>query len=88
MKGYVESSCVQWSGMDIENHLEGRLDLDSVMFMHQNFRKLGDYLDAVMVCVLDRYEDEIIEFINQKIAVYVEDELVQIKKEIDEYREE
>jgi hypothetical protein len=88
MKGYVESPCVQWSGMDIENHLEGRLDLERVMFLHENFKKFHDYLDGIMECVLEDYEDEIIEFINGKIAIYIEDELAQIKKEIDEYREE
>jgi len=37
-----------------------------------------------MVNVLSEFEDEIIEFINEKIAIYVEDELEGIKRYIDE----
>jgi len=84
MGGFAESSCVQWDGMDIETHLEGRLDMRRQMLLHQHFHEFHDYLDAVMVNVLSEFEDEIIEFINQKIAIYVEDELEGIKNYIDE----
>lgn len=78
---YSDRAAVNWSGLDVEYHLCDVVDLKV-----KDEAGLNKYLHEVMDDVLEVYEDEIIEFINHHVWMYLEDHLVKIKKDINEFR--
>lgn len=78
---YSDAVATKWSGLDVEFYLCDILDLKV-----KDEAGLNKYLDKVMDDILESCQEEVIQLINQAIANHVEEELVQLKKDINEFR--
>lgn len=72
---------VSWSGLDVQSYLEIYHDIDAKEYVAKQ-DKFDSFFDNEMRSVLLSYEDEIVEFINNKIHEYVEENKEEIIKEI------
>jgi len=77
---YNTPPCLYWTWEDMYHNLKNIVDLGDCD------DGMKEYLEEILEEFLGEYENMIIQYINQLMSVYIEDELVKIKKNINELR--